>query len=501
MRFSSVLLGWQIALLCLLGVHSGSVCAFQEGGPAKNDWALVVDLAEKRQWDRVETILKDPFASTRAVGQTQPDGMTGLHWAVYHGNETIAALMLDVGFNASALTKYQVSPLSIACAYGNSKVAKVLLSSDSKVGLEAKRLGGERPLMLAARNGNGTIVRMLIEAGVDVNAREVKGQNAIMWAAAAGNADVVKLLIEAGADVDYKTKQGFNALMFAARQGKIDAAMCLLDGGYDVNDVMQPARTSGRNPRKGMSPLMLAVESGHFELALKFVQRGANPNDQRSGFGPLHAISWVRRTPVGDNPAGDPAPRTTGAVNSLDFVRQMVTLGAKVDLKCAYKGKTGKAKFKFNGATPFLFAAKNADLPLMNLLLELDADPKQVNDADTNALMLAAGIGVFAVGEEPGTVEEVDKTIRRLLDLGLDINAVNKNGETAMHGAAYRTYPETVKLLSRHGADPKIWNRKNKYGWTPRMIANGSRPGSLKPFPKTIAVIDDAAEATPVKPH
>ena len=126
------------------------------------------------------------------------------------------------------MTIYQVTPLSLACEYGHENVVRELLAGNPKPDLEAKRLGGESPLMLAAHNGNPELVAMLIEAGADVNAKEVKGQDAIMWAAAAGNAEAVECLIEGGADIQHKTKQGFNALMFAARQGKMAAAVSLV---------------------------------------------------------------------------------------------------------------------------------------------------------------------------------------------------------------------------------------------------------------------------------
>ena len=53
---------------------------------------------------------------------------------------------------------------------------------------------------------------------------------------------------------------------------------------------MQPRKTSGKGPRKGTSALILAVENGHFDLALTLLEAGADPNDQRSGFTALHAL-------------------------------------------------------------------------------------------------------------------------------------------------------------------------------------------------------------------
>src|SRR5690606_19675142 len=126
------------------------------------------------------------------------------------------------------------------------------------------------------------------------------------------HADVIDVLVAAGADIHRRLESGFTPMLFAAREGRTAAVMTLLDRGVDVNLAMQPKRTNDRNPRKGMTALMLAVESAHFELAMQLIQRGADPNDEQSEFAPLHAVSWVRRAQLADNPSGDPEPRGSG---------------------------------------------------------------------------------------------------------------------------------------------------------------------------------------------
>jgi len=69
---------------------------------------------------------------------------------------------------------------------------------------------------------------------------------------------------------------------------------------------------------------------------------------------------------------------------------------------------------------------------------------------------------------------------------GNDINAVNNNGETAMHGAAYKNLPAVVELLAAKGARIEVWNQKNKFGWTPLRIAEGYRFGNFKPSAVTV---------------
>jgi ankyrin repeat protein len=84
------------------------------------------------------------------------------------------------------------------------------------------------------------------------------------------------------------------------------------------------------------------------------------------------------------------------------------------------------------------------------------------------------------------------------LDLGADLNAVDDNGETAMHGAAYKNLPLAVKFLADKGADIRVWNQKNKYGWTPLRIAEGYRFGNFKPSFETVAMFHKVMTAAGV---
>ena len=87
------------------------------------------------------------------------------------------------------------------------------------------------------------------------------------------------------------------------------------------------------------------------------------------------------------------------------------------------------------------------------------------------------------------------------MKLGADVNAVDKNGETAMHGAAYRNHPKVVQLLADKGAKIDVWNRQNKTGLTPLVIAEGHRPGlNFRPSPPTVAAFHRVMLAAGVTP-
>src|SRR5262245_51571945 len=456
--------------------------------------APLADAAEKADWPRVRALLQSKADANAA----QTDGMTALHWAAYHDDAETAKLLLAAGASAKTANRYGVTPLSLACTNGNEGLVRALLAAGADANTTLR--GGETVLMTAARTGRVGPVEALLDAGAKVDAKDRKDQTALMWAAADGHAAVVELLVKAGADVKARLRSGYTPMLFAAREGRIDVVKTLLKAGVDMNDVIRADRRGGGYAaRNGMSALQVAVENGHFELAVELLKAGADANDQRSGFAPLHALAWVRKPNRGDDPDGQPPPTGSGNLSSLQFARELVKYKADVNLRLE-RGAGGKGKISMAGATAFLLASKTADLPYMRLLVELGADPLLPNRDGTTPLMAAAGYGTTAPDEEAGTETEALAAAEYLLGLGADVNTVDKKSETAMHGAAYKSFPKMVQFLADHGAKIEVWNKKNTHKWTPLLIAEGFRPGNLKQIFETIAAIHKVMLAAGVKP-
>jgi len=432
------------------------------------------------------------------VNAAQPDGMTALHWAAYEDDLETARLLLKAGANAKATNSYGITPLSLACVNGNGDFVESLLEAGADPNTTLR--GGETVLMTAARTGKPAAVEALLKKGADVNARERRGQTALMWAAADGHAAVVDLLLKAGADFQATLlNSGFSPFFFAVREGRIDVVLALLKAGIDLNATMDPRKPSGKGPRKGTSALMLAVENGHFDLALTLLEAGADPNDQRSGFTPLHALTWVRKPNRGDGDDGDPPPIGSGNLSSLQFAKKLIEHGADVNTRLK-NGRGGPGLYSKTGATAFLMAAGTADTSYMRLLVDAGANPLLPNIDHCTPLMAACGIGIggAAADETAGTEPEVLEAAQFLVDHGADVNAVDANGETAMHGAAYKNLPKLIHFLMDKGAKIEIWNQKNKWGWTPLRIAEGYRPGNFKPSAETIVALQEIMRAAGV---
>lgn len=135
-------------------------------------------------------------------------------------------------------------------------------------------------------------------------------------------------------------------------------------------------------------------------------------------------------------------------------------------------------------------AAKNDDVSLMRTLLDVGADPSITTNRGTTALMVAAGVGIWAPGENPGTHEEALAAMKLALEVGGGaVNDIDMDGETALHGAVYRGGNiAAIQFLIDKGAKLDV---RNKKGWIPLTAADGVEytPAVLKRYPEAAALL------------
>ena len=459
----------------------------------QTDEPILADAVEQNHFALTERLL----GSKADVNATQGDGMTALHWAVYHDRPKLTKQLIAAGAKVNRLTKFGIAPLTIACQNGSESIVRMLL--DHGANPNTIRDGGEAALATAARAADSGPIKSLLAAGALIDRKDKSGQTALMWAAAAGNTEVVKVLLQKHADQSVTLPSGFTALTFAIRNGHTNVVKQLLRDDTDINQTLQKSGSGKSNSKTGISLLMLAVENAHYELAVMLLQAGANPNDDRTGFAPLHALSWVRKPEIGDNERGNPPPRGSGAITSLEFAKALVAHGADVNLPKRRNGGR-HLRISVKGATPFLCAASTADIAYMKTLLALGADPTATTSKNQNALLMAAGIDEGPNADGPGTAAEHLAAVTYLLGLGVhNLDELDSNNQSVMHAAAYKSLPKVIRLLDSKGANIDIWNCKNKQGRTPLDIARGDRPGNFKPDLDTAQALEEVMQKHQVK--
>ena len=442
----------------------------------------LVEAAKRGDGAAVRGLLRE----ARNANLAEPDGTTALHWAAQRGDAALAEMLLRAGADAKMATRYGVTPLALASQRGSGPVVRLLLAAGADA--NAALPGGETALMTAARAGAVDVLELLLARGANANAKDTTaGQTSLMWASAEGHAPAIAALVAKGADVAARSAGGWTSLLFAVREGHLAAVKTLLEAGADVNDtlvVTRPNRarapgTASSEPARGASALVVAVGNAHFELAAFLLDKGANPNAAAQGWTALHQLTWVRKPGQGST---GPGPAGSGSLSSLDLAKKLVAHGADLNARMTQRAQVGVTALNMLGATPFLMAARSADAPLMRLLASLGANPLLPNQDDTTPLMVASGVGTHSPGEDPGSEAEVLEAVKVALELGNNPNAVDKNGNTAMHGAAYKQVKSVVPFLLARGADIGTWNRKNMQGWTPLRIAAGVFRGGMFRF-------------------
>ena len=407
------------------------------------------------------------------VDARQGDGATALHWAAHRGDLALAAMLLEAGADPDAANALDATPLWLAAQNGDARLVARLLAAGADANAALRM--GETPLMSAARSGDAETVRRLLAAGADVDAAErERGQTALMWAAAQGHAGVVRLLAAAGADVRARSRVwsqlentagntnpignfrmahgGSTALLFAARNGGVETARALLEAGADVDDTAAA----------GASALVVAAHSGHGALARFLLERGADPGAAGAGYTALHAA--VLR--------GQEA-----------LVEALLAHGADPD-QPVVRGTPGRRfsadysiRHQAVGANAFWLAAKYGELGSLRALAEYGADPFMIPSSGESSLQ--AAIGAPAISQEnrrnrvgvaeTGEVDQQQLTlelVRVVLGMGVDVNAADGRGDTALHDAVRTGYFPVVEFLARHGADERAENERGQTALT-----------------------------------
>jgi len=232
--------------------------------------------------------------------------------------------------------------------------------------------------------------------------------------------------------------------------------------------VFNTGSRGGRGGPGGTSPLVLAITNAHFELASVLLDLGADPNADGQGWTPLHQLAWTRRPPIQH---GLPAAVPTGNVTSLELAEKLLKYGADPNVRMTREPADGARNILNRiGSTPFLQAAKLTDIPFMKVLLDYGADPSITTAEAATPLMAAAGVGIWQVGESAGTNEEAFEAVKICYEYGNKVDAVDANGDTALHGAAHRGANDIVAFLIEKGAKLDV---VDVIGWTPLTIAHG----------------------------
>lgn len=482
------------------------------------------DAARAGNWEAVRLLIAKGLRDD-GVNIPDKDGTRPLHWAVRADELEVADLLLRAGADATVQNRLGLTPLYLAAANGNGAMIRKLLGHGANSNQVEKT--GETILMVATRSGNADAVKAILDAGADSNATEPQLQlTALMIASEAGYTDVVRVLLDHKAGFSARSRTGaaparkmpcagqtgcgshgvgivrgglpeqgyrgpipgdMNPLMFAAREGNIDVARLLLDAGSDVNSV----------DKNDITPLFMAISNKHIPMARFLIERGASINAKDwYGRTPLFAAIEMRNVDL-DYMTFEHIVNAEDRKVILDFIGFLLDKGVDTNVRLKevpplrswmYLLGGSLAWVDFTGQTPFVLASLSGDVSTMRLLLKHGADPKIATFGGTTPLMAAAGVNWVVDQTYDEGQDALLEAVKLCYELGMDVNATNSMGLTALMGAANRGSDSIIEFLVSKGArlEAKDKEGRSSYNWSEGIFLATHAP---VPKPTSMALI------------
>ncbi|WP_242108770.1 ankyrin repeat domain-containing protein [Luteimonas aquatica] len=461
------------------------------------------------------------------------DGNTPLHHAARSSDPGVAALLRDAAAEMTALNGDGLTPLGVACAAGNWRLARFLLERGAYPEPEQAT-----PALLAASGGDEDDcagVTLLLKNKAKTSARGPGGRSALHEAAFAGHAEIAAVLLDAGADVHARDAAGRTPLLEAARGGRLATFEALVAARADVQALDEEQRDA----------LQLAsrAEIVSSPLVRRLLELGADPAradaegkraiDYAAAAGrwtlvaaldPEYPLPSAVAAEAGDAlasglPPPDRAPlsllrdalreqRFEGHERLLALLSPAELGGLLVDEEAPLsvpriewllaRGADPEAR-DAHGDTPVfvLLAQGPAALPALQALLRAGASPAgsgglaRFLDACAAGDQAGRGLEQFALdllerGADPHAPSRAgglhagsrplalavrlgwSRLLERLVTHGVDLDARDAHGMTALHLCAALAREPALKTLILHGASPEV---RAADGQTPLGVA------------------------------
>lgn len=411
---------------------------------------------------------------------------TVLHRAVDGRRADIVSLLVEHGADVNARGEHGKTPLHLA-VWECVELVKILLEAGADV--NARDDEGAQPIHCTT--GDMSVLRLLVTHGADINAtdydgytpmeraatchegsspgllegyRELGGRSGehlraeIINAVSEGDAARVRELAARGADVNAKDAYGWSLLAHCT-------ATCLWRDKGLAETLLELGADPNEELRDGAGLLHHAASYGRDEIVGTLLDNRADINAKDSnGCTPL---DWVSYSALWDDEKYKDTVRLLKEQGGVSGRPYMVKLfGAVKAGDCGRVGRLlgGGADVNMRGLyqhTLLIEAVKSNDLAMAKLLLSRGA-----NVGAKAGLTKCTALHVSA--KYSGKTEAGGEIMRLLIEKEAEVDAVDTQGQTPLHRAAYADNAEGVRILLARGAD---MGPRDKEGMTALDIA------------------------------
>ncbi|KAK0766416.1 hypothetical protein N5P37_000139, partial [Trichoderma harzianum] len=332
-----------------------------------------------------------------------------------------------------ARNKHNMTPLMLAAEEGQHSVVHLLLENGADVNVKSEgSVWGWTALELAATRGHLSVVQLLLANGADP---ELPGNGvALNGAAANGHADIVQLLLTKGAVVNSAiARRGiYTPLSLAAGNGHEATVRLLLANGANININLED--------KNGYTALRWAANRGHEAIVRLLLANGADAKLEDEA---LFEASWLGRETIVQLLLENGADSKHGAFDRALGVAAGKGHEAIVRLLLA---KSVHADIKYSVSIALIQAAERGHDHILRMLLE--------NGADINARHLYHYDGIWYTALEMAAARGRTTTVQFLLANGAwDVSTkdAEKPSRTALDWAAQKGHGDIVQLLLANG--------------------------------------------------
>ncbi|KAJ3117788.1 hypothetical protein HDU96_005569 [Phlyctochytrium bullatum] len=401
-------------------------------------------LGKKCRRDRhVEQVLEKMLRSGADPNVGDAKGCTALHLFAFGGDCKLIQMLLDAGAAVNAIDHSGRSAIRFACERKHVDAVRVLLNHGASASVSNPDTPSPaRPLLHIAMDDfidRPEFVRLLVDAKAPPNELDSKGRTPLLRAVeqdlvneaatlldGGANPNIAcpagrtslhylmlcrwsealeqlqKRMLEVGVDVNLKDNDGSTALHLAASKGPLERVRMLLDASAEVDAVdgsgFTPLYIASMNyiwGRKGTVPV--ATKRERLAALIILIKRGASLSKVRSLLPELLHCAALG--------------------NECELLRLLIEAQVPVNVTCE------------NGETPLHCALRKNHVEAAMMLLENGADPNARNTSREDSTGLHT-LAEYFRGEVP--LELLDK----LLESGMNLNAVDSRNRTALHVAA-----------------------------------------------------------------
>jgi len=387
--------------------------------------------------DQIMTML-DSGAMVDFIDQ---DGETSLMKASASDRSDIVFVLLKAGADVNFRDKHGRTALMAACDQGHEFIVSALLEGGAAVDLKDEE--GRTALIMASARGSGPSVMALLAAGATVDAEMDGGGTALMAASLSGDFECVEALLQHRANPGARDQQGLTVLMMAAMNGRADIARALLDAGALVDE-----------ENDGKTAVDHALAHGHLQAALLLGVDARLHEAARRG-----DVAMIRKlldigVPVD---IADREQRTALALASAHGHAQAVRF--LLDAGAEASGKDGSGMT----ALDYAVSASHPEVAALLGARDLLIDASAAGRTDRVAELLAVGVDVNAKDESGRTALMIAsqrgriETLSVLLEASVALNVQREqDGRTALMMAVEQGHTEAVRMLLDAGANPDV---------------------------------------------